>query len=263
MTREVVPEASSLALNAAKSLKQLLEQRLIGNTVPGWSCNCGACNTGPSKITHIRMPTTHQHHIGDWFYWSCRTVDDSGKSLGRGLSEYIHPRELFVMFRNHFAGLNIETAHPHARLCYDKVDDLLGDEAAKQGRKFTPSGQTVVVSEQSAAYVRPKGDLTNSVWVNAEIRIDSNLENYALRGALLACNIDPFEFGQRQGRGASQYYNRAQPCQLPTLYVHISADAHEGDVYFAIARLVATNEATGEVTFELDQSVELFNPAAN
>lgn len=263
MAREVSPEVYARALNAAESLKRQLEERLIGKSAHAWSCSCGACGAGPSKVVGIDMPTTYQYQIAMWQLWTCDMKDDKGKGWGQGISTYIPRTELYPMFRNHFAGNDVRVDHPYARLYHDKVNGFWGDQAAEEGRKFTASGRTVVISDQSAAYVRPVGDLTNSVWLNAEIRIDSNLEQYATREPRLACNVDPFEFGQRHGRGAGQYYNLADPCEMATFYIRIPDDGHGKDVYFPIARLVSVNKSTGEATFELDQSVESFKPTAN
>lgn len=258
----IPPEVYARALLAAKSLKQQLEERLVGKTAKAWSCCCGACSVGPSKVTRIDFPTSNQYQIAMCLLWTCKMQDDTGKGWSKGLSDYINAGELYPLFRNHFAGIDVEVDHPDAQLHWDKADaDYRGDVAAETGRKFTTSGRTViVVSDQKVVYVRPIGDLTNSVWVSAEIRIDSNLETYTTRGPLLACNINPFEFGQRHGRGVGQYHYLDNLSELPTFYIRISGDGHGTDVYFPIARLVSMNEATGEATLELDHTVESFQP---
>jgi hypothetical protein len=187
-------------------------------------------------------------------------IDHKGKEWSQGISQYIPWTELYPMFRNHFAGLEVQLDHPHAEMYRDKPQDFFGDLAAKEGRQFISSGRTVIVSNESAGYIRPIGDLTDSVWVNAELRLDSNLERYATKGLLLACNVDPFEFGQSKGRGAGQYYGLGDTSQLPTFYIRISGGGHGKDLYLPMARLVDVNTNTGEATFELDESVESFIP---
>lgn len=260
MASEVNPEVYARALKAAESLKHQLEKRLIGETAHAWSCGCGACSAGPSKVVEVDIPT-YQDQIAMWYFWNFNMKDDKGKGWGLGIDAYIPWTELYPMFRNHFAGIDVEVNHPLAQLYHDKVDSFRGDQAAQEGRKFTGSGRTVVVSDQSAAYVRPIGDLTNSVWLNAELRIDTNLEGYATTEPLLTCNVDPFEFGQPHGRGAGRYYDLPEPSEVPTFCVRIPGAGHGKNVYCPIARLVAVNKTTGEATLELDQSVESFEPA--
>lgn len=256
MASEVSPEVYAIALEVAATLRRQLEQRLIGRTASAWSC--GGCIVGPSAVVGIEMPTTYQRQLAIGWLWSCCMRDDKGKAWSQGIGTYIPQSELYPMFRNHFAGIDVEVDHPDAQIYHDKVDSLRGDRAAKEGRKFTTSGRTFVLSFNSAAHVRPIGDVTNSVWLNAEIRIDTNLECYEMKGPLLTCQVDPFEFGQRHGRGVGQYYSLSDPSELPTFYIRIGA-GHGKNVYLPIARLVAVNQDAGEATFELDLSVESFN----
>lgn len=253
MNREASLADGARALESAAILKQQLEERLIGKTANAWSCGCGACSFGPSKVVGIRISTEYPAR---WLLWTCDMEDDKGHVWADGLGTYIPWIELYLMFRNHFAGIDVQVTHPYAQLYSDKADDCAVHRPDKERRTFIGSGHTVIVSTQNAAYVRPVGDLTNSVWVNAEIRIDDNLEQYATREPLLACNVDPFEFGQPHGRGAGQYYHLSDPGQMLTFYIPILSHGHLNDVYFPIARLLSVNKPTGEATFELDRSVE-------
>jgi hypothetical protein len=258
-------EVHARALIAAESLKQQLEMRLIGKFMhDGWRCACAACSFGPSKVVGIHMPTTYKEQIAMWLHWGCDMEDKSGKRWSTGLSDYISWAELYPMFRNHFAGIEVPVEHPHAESYYDRstVDEFFGDQAAKEGRIFTPSGRTVVVGDDACVYVRPIGDPTNSVWVNAEIRVDANMERFTIKDALFACNVNPFALGQDHGRGHGCYYAPGGLSRLPTYYVRIPDEGQVKNLFFPIARLVAFNKTTSEATFELDQKVESFTAAS-
>lgn len=248
MCPRVSPEAFARALEAAESLKRQLEERLIAKTTLPGSCNC--CASGrESRVVGINIPTTYQDQIAMWMYWNCRMQNDKGEGWQLGISTFIPWTELYPMFRNHFAGIDVRVNHPRAYLCYDMVGNFKEGE-----RRFIGSGRTVIVSNESAAYVRPNIDPANSVWLNAELRIDSSLEQYDTNEPLLACNVDSLEFGQRHGRGAGEYYSLPELSCVPTFYVRVLG----GNLYFPIARVVAVTPA--EVVFELDQSVESFTP---
>ncbi len=258
MVREVNHEVYARALAAAETLREQLEQRLNGMTSPGFRCGCGACSAGPSEVVGISIPTTYQYQIAMKNLWTCQMRDNHGKEWSQGLATFIPRSELYPMFRNHFAGIEVRVDHPSAQFYFDDVD-----RAAREDRKFTASSRTVVVSDGNVAYVRPIGDLTNSIWVSAEIRVDTNLEGYSTNGPLLTCNVDPFEFGQRHGRGVGQYYRLANLQGQHVFYIPIPVKGQLIDLCLPIARLVAVDRFTGEATFELDNSVELFQPAAN
>ena len=259
MSQEVSSEVHAHALYVAESLRDELQERLIGKTAPAWSCSCGVCSIGPSKVVGIGFPKTYQ--IARWGLWGCNMEDDKGNGWSQGISPYIPCKELYPMFRNRFAGIEVEVDHPFALFYSDRVDSLYDYQVASEERKFINSGRTVVVSCQNAVYVRPIGSLANTDWLNAELRIDANLEGYPTTEPLLACNVDPFEFGQRHGRGSGRYFKLGDPSELPTLYNLVSTGAVRNTS--PIARLVAVDKTTGETTFELDQTVESFNPASD
>ncbi len=242
MSTEIPPEVYSRALKAAEALKCELEERLIGKTI---NCMRSPRKDDPSRVVGITMPTSsYPHLIANWLAWECEMKDVHGKEWSQGLCDYIHWAELFPMFRNAFSGIEVEVEHPYAHLYY--------------GGNFTGSGRFVVVSDEHIpVFVRPIGDPSRSIWLNAELRIDTNLECYSSKEPMLACNIDPMEFGQkRHGRGIGQHYDLPVPSDLPTFYIRIPGP---GDaLYLPIARVVSRTGS--EITFELDQSVEAVQP---
>lgn len=241
---EVCPEVYSHALQVAESLREQLEHQLVGKSQRGWSCSCGASN---SKIVGVGVPSSPQ--LIAWCrLWTCTVVDDNGHESLDTIEKYISPTELYPMFRNRFAGLDVVTACPYVELYRDR-------EEPDERRRFTPSGRTVVVSANSSAYVCPSGDLANSVWLNAEIRIDA----YDETRPLIACNLDPFAFGY--DREAGEYQELPDSSHLPTFYIHLFGDGNE--VFMPIARLVAVDADTAAVTLELDSSVETVEPAVS
>ncbi|MBY0359817.1 MAG: hypothetical protein K2W82_17575 [Candidatus Obscuribacterales bacterium] len=258
MAQEISPEVYARALVAAESLKKTLEERLIGKTAHAWNCGCGACGAGPSKVVAIEMAgSRYPNQIALFTLWGCDMRDDKGKAWTRGITDYIPWAELYPMFRNHFAGIPVRVDRAHARLMLDRSDS---DFASREGRQFVGSGRTVVVGDNSPAYVRPIGDLSKSIWVNAALRVDSNMPQYSNSKPLITCHVDSLEFGVMHGRGLGNYYELVDPARLPTFYVDIPGSSPNKLAFFPVARLVSRDEDRAEATFELDQAVESFSP---
>ena len=246
MATEIPPEVYSRALKAAEALKRELEERLIGKNKYGMRSPLTERKAGSSKVVGITMPTSsYPHLIANWLAWSVEMRDDNGKEWSQGLFDYIHWAELFPMFRNAFSGIEVEIEHPYSQLYH--------------GGNFTGSGRIVVVNENTPAFVSPIGDLSRSTWLNAELRIDTNLLEYGNEGPMVVCNIDPLEFGQKENsRGIGHYYDLPDPSNLPTFCIRIPGNGLGDDMYLPIARVVARTGS--EITFELDKSVESVQP---
>jgi len=245
MRNQITPEAFASAMVVAENLKRQLEARLINKTAHAWSCGCGSCGAGPSRVVGINIPTQYQYQVAMWLLWRCEMEDNTGKRWCQGISSYIPWSELYPMFRQAFAGIDVRVEHPYAQ------------SYSGQPWCFTPSGRTIELSVNSAAFVRPVGDLSQSIWVNAELRLDKRLPQRPTNEALIACNVDALEFGQRRGRGQGQYY---LPTERSAFYILIPGDGHGQDIYLPIARQVTVNKEAGTATLELDQSVEVFLP---
>jgi hypothetical protein len=225
------------ALRVAEALRHQLEQLLAAP---------------PARVVRIRIPTKPEQ-VAMWLHWSCETEDDRVSGLSRGLNHYIPRVELYPLFRDAFAGIKIPLCHPYAAI----YSDFSTETKSEKGRNFIASDRTITVGNEKVVYVRPRGDLSISVWVDAEIRVDANLEQYAhLNEPFLACNIDPCHFRQPIGRGAGTYHFLPDPSQLPTLYIRIGGDNLKEDIFVPIARLLEVDRSLGMAIFELDQSVE-------
>lgn len=263
MASELTPEGYARALNVASDLRSQLERQLIGRTSRAWRCGCGTCGASPSRVVAIDMPTTYPEQIARWQLWRCEMRDHTGKRWSLGIDEYIPCSELYVMFRNAFAGIPVETDHPCATLFHDQQDTVCGDHAGNEVRRFTPSGRTIVVGFENPAYVQPVGDLTNSSWVNAELRIEASLIQFGKQDPMLdwtiACNVDAFAIGQPHGPDTGVQWELAVE-ELQTFYITIP-DAAGKYTHHAIARLISVDVETGQATFELAQGVELFRAA--
>lgn len=260
ITTNLSPEVYARALKVAQSLKAQLEERLIGQGSAGISCGCGACSYGTSKVRGIDIPMSYQYQIAMWSMWTCDMQDHRGKRWGVGITKYVSWAELYPMFRNAFAGIDVRVEHPFAQVYDDLPHPFFGDLAAKNGRIFTASGRRLNASDAAPAYVRPIGDVTQSAWVNAELRVDSNMPDYAAK-TLIACNVDPMHFGSFCGRGNGRYYNAINPADLPTFYIRVPGSGCTKERFLPVARLVDFDETTSSGTFELDQSVEAFEAA--
>ena len=249
MKTQVSPDVYARALVAAENLKRQLEARLINKTAHAWSCSCGKCGAGPSRVVAISMPTDYPKQIARWLSWSCEMEDNTGKRWSQGISTYIRFSELYPMFRNAFAGIDVRVEHAFAQSYHG------------QPAPFVHSGRTVEISRTNPVFVRPSGDLSQSVWVNAELRIDSGLKQYAVGETLIACNVDALEFGQPRGRGDGNYYSLGAQSGGQAFYILILGAGHGQDIYLPIARVVTADKKSGTATIELDQSVEFLIPA--
>ncbi|CAN5559167.1 hypothetical protein BH11CYA1_BH11CYA1_08940 [soil metagenome] len=241
----ITPEAHARALVVAENLKNLLEARLIGKTSHGFSCSCGACSAGPSRVVAINIPMQFPYQIAMCLLWTCEMKDDTGKRWTQGISTYIPWSELFPLFRQAFAGIDVRVEHAYAQSYHGSPGP------------FQASGRTVEISTKQQVFVRPAGDLSQTVWVNAELRIDSHLKQYASDEAFIACNIDALEFGQEHGRHGRHY---SLTGGQQAFFIYISGAGHGKDIYLPIARVVTANKRAGKATLELDQSVEVFTP---
>jgi len=247
MKAQVSPEVFARAMVVAENLKRQLEARLINKTPPAGSC--GTSRAGPSRVVAISIPTDYPEGIGRWLSWRCEMEDNTGKRWRQAIHNYIPVPELYYMFRKAFAGIDVRVKHAFV---------LLFDS---QPAPFRPSGRTAEISS-NPVFVRPTGDLSQSVWVNAELRIDSHFEQCASDEPLIACNVDALEFGQPRGRGNGDYYSLDAKSDSRTFYIHVpipwNGDGHRQDIYLPIARVLTANKEAGTATVELDQSVEIF-----
>lgn len=250
MSTKISPIAFAQAQVAAQQLKEELEKRLIDKTSHGFSCGCGACHAGQSKVVAIRLPS-YQEHIARWLFWSCQMIDENGKGWSQGIDQYIPWMELYPMFRNAFSGIEVEVGSPHARLFDDNEDG----SHAKSERSFLSSGRTVEIANDSNVIVRPTGNLSQSSWVNAELRVDSDMNRFPGEKQLVVCNVDALELGKCHGREQGLYYQPSAPASHSTFYIRIPGFGDSSDSYLPVARVVEVS--TDGVTFELDKSVEL------
>ncbi len=249
MSIETGFNVSAQAFEAAKNLQDLLTNRLVNETVH----MCDGCGFGPSRVVEIRIPSTPQD-IGRWTFWQCVMANESGKRWTQAIGALISRLELYPLFRNQFAGIRVETTHPQAQLHLDYCEPdsrrqrRSGD---KKGRNFVASGRTVTVNQQTPAYVRPTGDLTQSCWVNASLCADVRTARYSF-----ACIVNSLEPGGHREPADVEIRNRlAEIFELPTFYIYIP----EGEKRFLpIARLI--HRTKRQFTFELNQSVEAFRP---
>jgi hypothetical protein len=248
MSTQISPEAFASAMVVAENLKQQLEARLNNKTAHARSCSCGRCGAGPSRVVGINIPTHYQQQIALCLLWECQIEDNAGKRCSQSITSYIPWAELYPMFRQAFAGIDVRVNHPEAE----------PDNDQRWG--FAPSGRTIELSTNSAVFVRPIGDLSQSPWVFAELRIDKDMPQYATSDALIACNVNPLEFGQRRGRGQGHYYSLTEQSGGSTFYIRIPGLSRVKDTYLPIARQVIVNKEAGTATLELDQSVEVMLP---
>lgn len=269
MLTPLTEETKRQAEAAASELKERLLPRVLGHLESAWSCGCGAVHADQAEAVDISYPSAYGEHgdmIGLFMHWTVKMKEvgknpTHGYSYSIGLTTLIPWIELYPIFRDVFGPIAVPLEHPHADGFHDRPDEFWGDRAAKDGRNFAGSGRTVIVREGSPVYIQPTGDLTNSTWLNVELRVDTRLEQYATDGPLLACNVDPCAAhlgGFRGGReGGHRYGGGAEAVeQMLTFYIRLNAEGSK-DVFLPIARMTGYDERTGAHTFELDSSVQV------
>jgi hypothetical protein len=289
-TIQQIRESQFRAEQAAHLLKAQLMARIAGNRVCAMSCSCGTIDNGKSEddnfieygesevVDIVCGRSTDVELIGMWKGWTIalKEIGKNGRNFSVNISRVIPSTELYPMFRNAFEPLGMPVNHPFVNTYAvgplpPFSDDF--EEESKKGSEFSPSGRLVVVKEGIPIYVQPSSDLTKSVWLNAELRVDSQVKVFPNQGPLMVCNIDPFciryaqkpfdtfESSQRNGAGAEGVQKKLTYfVRIPRVLGHnskIPGNAQES--YCPIARLVAYDAASGAHIFELDQSVEVFS----
>lgn len=236
MCQVVTDELYMRALRVAVELKQELEPRILGQTTAcGW------------QLQTLHIPSRYRDQIARARAWECWAAKERMDTSRRFLTDYIPAGEVYRLFNDRFAGLEV---------CIDHAGMHLLNQPEVYGPQFTPSNRFLVVSDDRPAFIRPRPDSTPLAWLDAELRCDRHRHGYYQ----LACNADPFQFGQRCGRLGD--YAQLQPVHLNPTWCVVPLEARSVIDFVPIARLSNFDERLGEATFELDVSVEQFEPAA-
>lgn len=250
-TRGLDPTIYAQALAAAQSLQAILAERLIGVSHSGWSCNCGACTAGDSKVIGVSFPPQrYPDQIGMHSSWYADLEDVHGKKWSTGISTFIGREEIYPLFRNVFAGITVELDRPFTDLYTDNPATPF--QTAKAGPNFVGSGRFVQSENLRPAYVRPRGDLRNSVWVNCALHAETDLPDYE-EGLLLSACTDALETGVENGRGRWGQFRPQSAEQQHTFYVVLMGNP---GVLLPVARVHAIDWVRGVVVFELHETVE-------
>lgn len=187
MRTKIDRETLVKARDAAEQLKGELLKRLAGKRRGAMSCGCGAIHNGEAEvvdITFTNIDGPYADQIGLYEHFSChmREICNRHKSdydYSMSVSSFLPWAELHIMFRNVFGPIGVPTDHLFA-------------EAFTRGTGFQASGQEAEVRVGQPLHVRPIGDLSKSLWLNAQVRIDRDVPRFQ-KGSLVACVIDPFE----------------------------------------------------------------------
>lgn len=176
------------------------------------------------------------------------TREHSHTSLNRCLA----PEVLYPMFQAAFKEFGLRLDHPIA-FAFSGDVPRSPDEP---WRDFSP-GVQVRVTLTSPVFVRPVGDLIESCWLDAELRVDKSKDGKDLIG----CNIDPFSAPAagrpRRGPECGNRWEafKTESSNPSTFYVFLS---HQGKhSYIPVARLTGRDPADGALIFQLDSRVEV------
>lgn len=235
------------AVAAAEQLKSRLLQRIRGTRRPGFQCNCGCIKHGEAEVVDLDYPTgEYVDQLGQYGSWTAnlREVTNAHRTnydYSEGITQYFTWAELHVIFREVFAPLGMPTSHLFA-------------DPYRSGTGFQGSGQTAVLTIERPLHFRPVGDLSKSQWLNAEVRIDKDVQGYA-KGSLISCFIDPFavHYGDRAGGNRNHHY----ACLAR---VEFAARLFDVDKDLPIVRVREVGPNDTSATVETNVGVEFYQP---
>lgn len=138
---QTYPETVEAARAAAEQLKQILEPRILGKTLPAMSCGCGAVHSGEAKAVEV-LPAGRQfqyrNQIASWALWTVKMeeVDGSGHGYSIGLSSFLSREEIEALFTEHFK---------------DVDTDYLDQES--HGQELRAKGTRIDIAENNEALI--------------------------------------------------------------------------------------------------------------
>lgn len=242
------------AAHAAANLKQRLLPHVLGQQRPAFSCPCDANHTGYAEavdVIHPDVEATDGDKIGLWGQWSVvmreRAHDTASHTLSIG--EFVSKTELFAMFREAFAGIDLPVELPIVQILSGQ-HDLPSVFSRKRG--FTGGNLVVVVRPGEACFLRAtdEGALWSdaTIFVNDAAHDDEPTISIKIDGALKHLDADSAEGSRRYLGGRSGAGN--------LLTFVVAEGAQEKDVRVPLARLIDFDPRTGEHTFELAEGIE-------
>lgn len=222
------------AVKAAEALQAQLEERLLGTTHPGSSNG-----KGPSTVIEVSFPSIRAE-IARHSEWRCVLQNGHGARWETPLSTFISELELYPLFRNAFAGVQVQYNFPGVILC--------NDSEPSDCRRFTPSKNTRRVILDHPVSVRPVGDLTQSPWSCACISFFQGEESGC------CCLVEPHAFLWVSRRSDQFLVGDVKVDRLPTFYIEFANG--EQPCYIPIARVFGIGPLG--MTVELDANVVEF-----
>lgn len=106
---------------AATALKAEIEQMILGQKRPAYSCCCGAISNGVSTATEVQPAGSdpkYQDQIGLWYMWTVKMREDDNTKLAPGnysyslgISNFVEISLLKDMFKRYFVGIGVEVSN--------------------------------------------------------------------------------------------------------------------------------------------------------
>lgn len=109
------------AKEAAKGLKQRLEDKILGQILPPLKCDCGATSHGCAEAIEVVPAGSQKRYEGQithWFIWTVKMRElkqSEGYAYSCGLSKFLPVDEIESMFSEAFKGIDGDTLE---RQCY-------------------------------------------------------------------------------------------------------------------------------------------------
>ena len=247
MSQEIDYAILLQARQAADLLGTQLMQRLAGARQGAMSCGCDTVHRGEAEVVGIEFSDIdgkYANQIGKWLSCTC-LMREIGNPHGRdydysiGLSAFISHAELYVLFRKAFGNIGVPI-------------DRLFATAFESGVGFVGSGQTAIVTAGKPVYIRPVGDLNESLWQTAEVRIDSDLKQYK-PGTYMACVVD-----LESHCGSLNPYNRHYAAvQEPCVF---AARLFDTNAFVPMVQVVDVSADQSVITVEANVGVVFYQP---
>jgi hypothetical protein len=238
------------AAQAAANLKERLLPMVLGQQRPAFSCPCDANHTGYAEAFDVVHPDVDvDGKVGLWRQWSVvmRERAHAMPSHCLSISDFVSKTELFAMFRQAFAGIDVPLELPVVQILSGQ--QLPSVFSRKRG--FTGAELVVVVRSGQACSLRPADE--GALWSDATIRVEQAADDDE---PVLSVTIDStFKHVDASLSEGSRRYLGGQSGADNLLTFVVAEGVQEKDVRVPLARLIEFDPATGEHTFELAEGV--------
>jgi len=242
------------AADAAEHLKQRILPLVMGQQRPAFGCSRDANHTGYAEAEDVVYPDVDADgspKIGLWRQWSVvmRERGQAAPSHSLSVADFLPKTQLFAMFREAFAGIDVPVELPVVQILSGK-NALTTEFSHKRG--FTGARRVVVVRTGETCLLRPEST-DASLWADATINVSTSGNDDE---PLVSVTIDREFIHVTTSAASNSRRYLGGKSGADNLLTFVAAEgANEKDARVPLARLIAFDHATGEHSFELAEGV--------